>query len=117
MIRSLAWVAFTVALAASVLAAVILPANSFVVVGSGIAVAASTVVMVALCQPVRLRIQGLVDRRFYRSRYDAGRVLEAFSTRLRDEVDLEAVRHDLVSAAQRTVQPAQASVWIRGEDR
>lgn len=85
--------------------------------GNGAAVAISTLAVVALFHPVRRRIAGAIDRRFYRSRYDADRVLETFSTRLRDQVDLEAVRDDLVSAAHRTVQPSQAGVWIRGEGR
>ena len=84
--------------------------------GSEIAVAASTLLTVALFQPLRRRVQDAVDRRFYRSKYDAGRTLDDFSVRLRDQVALDAVRADLLDVVHQTVRPAHAGVWLRRND-
>jgi hypothetical protein len=81
--------------------------------GSELAIAGSTLGSVALFQPIRQRVQTAVDRRFYRSRYNARRTVDDFSVRLRDEVDLEAVRAGLLDAVGKTMQPTHASVWLR----
>ena len=82
--------------------------------GSGVAVAISTLAVVALFQPLRRRIQGAVDHRFYRAKYDADRIVDAFAARLREQVDLGELRADLLAAVGETLRPASASVWLRG---
>jgi hypothetical protein len=75
-------------------------------------VAASTLAAAALFNPLRLRVQHMVDRRFNRARYDADQTVAAFAARLKDAVDLDSVRDDLATVVQQALEPAHLSVWI-----
>jgi hypothetical protein len=95
-----------------VFAGLILLATRELPVRGSVAVAVATLVIAALFNPLRRRVQRAVDRRFNRSRYDAEAVVAAFTTRLRHTVDLDTLRHDLVGVTQEAFEPAYISMWL-----
>ena len=114
--RALVYAPLTISLIALYFGAIVLLQGALVALTgekSTLAVVASTLAIAALFNPFRRGVQSLVDRRFYRRKYDAAKTLEAFSARLREETDLEALGGELVGVVRETMQPAHVSVWLR----
>ena len=117
--RALVYGALTVSLGVTYFVGVVLFQTAFGSItgqDSPFALVASTLAIAALFQPMRRRTQSLIDKRFYRRRYDAARTLAAFAIAIRDEVDLGRLSAAVVAAAEETVQPAHVSLWLRGRE-
>ena len=110
--RTLAWTVLTILLGLGYAAAVLL-LGLLLPDSSSLAVAGATLAVAALFQPARRRVQEAVDRRFNRRRHDAAQMIEAFSGRLRDQVDLTTLTGELLAVVDQTMQPSQASLWLR----
>jgi hypothetical protein len=110
--RTLAYALLTVLLGLGY-AGVVLGLGRLLPQGSSLVVAAATLTVAAVFQPARRRIQQAVDRRFNRHRYDAARTIDRFSTRLRQQVDLNTLTAELLGVVDQTMQPTQASLWLR----
>jgi hypothetical protein len=116
--RTLVYGSLTVTLVALYFGGIVVLQRIFVTLTgqqSTLAVVASTLLIAALFTPLRRRIQGFIDRRFYRRKYDARKTLEAFSTKLKNETDLESLNNDLVGVVRETMQPSHVSLWLRPE--
>jgi len=114
--RTLVYGSLTVMLVALYFVGIVVLQRMFVTLTgqqSTLAVVASTLLIAALFTPLRRRIQEFIDRRFYRRKYDARKTLETFSTKLKNETDLEALNNDLVGVVRETMQPAHVSLWLR----
>ena len=113
--RTIGWAAVTTVLAAVFVAVILVTQAALapITTSNTFAVAASTLIVAALFQPLRRRVQATVDRRFNRARYDAEQTVAAFAGRLRDEVDLDQLTLEITAAVDHTVQPASVSLWIR----